>query len=107
MSIKIEGLDKLQKKLDDLAAKAEELDGEHSVPFNELFNSDFVRRNTKFTDMTEFFSAGGFDASTPEAFKAIDDDALDAHVLNATNFNSWEEMKGAAAKEWISKKLGF
>ena len=42
MGFEIEGLDEFKGKLDELNNKAKGLDGEHSVPLDELFDSSFM-----------------------------------------------------------------
>jgi hypothetical protein len=107
MSFKITGLDKLQKKLDDLQRKAEALDGEHQVPFSELFNSSFMQQYTKYETFEALIEAGGFKVETPDDFKAIPDNEWDEHIAVTTSFSSWQEMMNQAASEWAKKQLGF
>ncbi|MGC4668256.1 hypothetical protein [Enterococcus hirae] len=90
MKFELNGLDDLQKNLNQLSKNAKELDGEHSVPFDELFNEKFMIENTNFSDI-----------------ESIDDNELDNFVSSNTDFESWEDMKSAAGSEWVTKRLGF
>lgn len=103
----LEGLDDLQRKLQDLATRAERLDGEHSVPMSELFPPDFMRRFTDFLDIDEMFTASGYRVESTEDFAKIPDDAWDKFIAERTLFGMWQEMQEKAGGEWVSKKLGF
>jgi hypothetical protein len=105
--MKIEGLDELQKKLDKLAKNAEELDGTHSVSLDEVLTPDFISRHTRFSDASELFEAGGFNAGSQEEFEAIPEDELDAFIQSESSFESWQEMLGAAGQEWAIAKMGL
>ena len=107
MTFKITGLDKLQKELNDLQKKAEALDGEHQVPFSELFNVSFMRRHTNFESLEALIEAGGFKVETMDDFKAIPDQEWDEHIAKATSFPNWQEMMNEASTEWTKKQLGF
>lgn len=98
MSFKITGLDKLQKKLNDLQRKAEELHGEHEISFSELFNSSFMQRYTNFTSFEALIEASGFKVETP-------DDDWDKHIAKTTKFSNWQEMINAARSEWAKNQL--
>jgi hypothetical protein len=103
----LEGFDELQRKLQELASRAEKLDGDHSVPMSELFPPDFMRRFTDFPDIDEMFEASGFRIESTEDFAKVPDDAWDTFVAERTLFASWHEMQEKAAGEWAAKKLGF
>ncbi|AXG89532.1 TPA: hypothetical protein IUW97_002487 [Enterococcus faecalis] len=104
MKFELNGFDELQHELNQFAKNADSLDGEHSVPFDELFTKEFMIENTKFSNIDEFIEKSGFDFSDMES---IDDNKLDKFISSNTNFDSWEDMKSAAGSEWAAKKLGF
>lgn len=93
------------RKLRDLQRKAEQLDGQHSVPLSELFPDEFMLRNTEFGSIDELFEASGFRVDTEEDFASIPDDDLDVFITEHTRFASWEEMKNAAALQWAKRRL--
>jgi len=101
------GLKKFQKDLEKMAKKAQELDGEHRVPFDQLFNEKFMRKYTSFNDFDSFLSAGFDNIETEEDFEKIPDEKMDAHVKATTRFDTWEEMLEEATREWIANQLGF
>jgi len=93
--------------LDNLQKRAEKFDGNHEVPFNELFNTSFMNRYTSHSTIDEYFEAGGFVFETNEEFENLPEDKLDQHVRNSTNFESWNEMITKAGEHWVAKELGF
>lgn len=103
----IKGLDELQRKLDDLANKAVEVDGSHELSLSELFPDYFMLRFTQFSTMEEMFESSGFEITTQQDFENIPEDKWDIFIETHTQFVSWEEMKQAAANEWVRKKMGF
>jgi len=103
----MQGLDKLQKKFEQMQKAAKELEKTKTVSFNELFTSSFMKKYTKFSTIDEFFEAAKFVINSQEDFEAIPDEELDAHVKNSTAFSSWEDMLSKATEIYISKKLGL
>lgn len=105
--LKLEGLDKLQKKLNTLSKNAEELDGQHSIPVAELLTTAFVSKHTKFSDAEKLFEGSGFNIENSEDFEAIPEDKWDDYIRSNSNFDSWEAMLSLATQEWAVKKLGL
>lgn len=97
----------LIRKLQDVTRRAEELDGQHSVPFTELFHDEFMLRSTDFPSIQDMFSASDFQLSSTEDLAAIPDGEWDAFVRDSTRYDSWEEMKSAAVREWVTRRLGI
>lgn len=104
---KIEGLDELQSKLDDLSKKAEKLDGQHNVPVSELLTDSFVAQHTSFSSVDEMFKASGFKVETQEDFAAIPDIEWDNYIRSVSNFDGWQSMLDAGVQEWAKRKLGL
>ncbi|MCI2095877.1 MAG: hypothetical protein LKK07_10075 [Lactococcus lactis] len=98
------GFDDLSKKLNNMAKKAKELDGKREVKLVELFNSNFMSSNTKFSSFEDFADASKFDWSDVEG---IPEDELDIFINQNSSFNSWEEMYKDAATDYYAKQLGF
>lgn len=101
------GLDDLQRELSNMARRAEELDGTHEVPLNDLLTRSFMRKHSRFSSFDKFLDASPFTVETPEDFEAIPDAEMDAYVSSATDFDSWADMLGEATQEYISRKMGF
>jgi hypothetical protein len=104
---KIDGLDKLQRKLKDLERRTKDLHGQHSVPLGELFPPAFMRQNTDFGSIDEMFEASGFKVETEEDFSRIPDDEWNRFIALRTRFESWDEMMKAGGEAWAAKRLGF
>ena len=105
--MKIEGFDKIQKKLRQMKKAAKELDGTHSVSFEDLFTTPFMKKYTQFQSIEEFFSSSSFNVTSQEDFEVIPEEDMDAYVASNTNFETWENMLSKAAEEYAARKLGF
>ena len=102
---KIEGLDELQKKLGDLAKKADALDGKHNIPVAELLTDSFVSQHTSFSSAEKMFKASGFKVETQEDFATIPDADWDNYIRSISSFDNWQNMLGAAGQEWTKWHL--
>lgn len=107
IKFEVKGLDKLNKKLDDLAEKAKNLDGKHKIPLNELLNPTFISQCTRFATAEEMFDASGFKLDTQEDLAAIPDEKMDHFIRSISSFENWQEMIDQAVKDWTANKLGF
>ncbi len=104
---KIEGLDNLTKKLDELAQRASDLHGSHEVPLGELLTPAFLAKCSQFLSPDEMFAASGFEVKSSDDFKAIPDDQWDEFIRKHTSYESWSEMLSAASAEWTKERLGL
>lgn len=95
------------RKIHDLRRRAESLEGTHTVSFTDLFNDEFMLRNTDFATIEEMLEASGFKFENVEDFEAIPADAWNQFVCSCTRFSAWSEMQSVAGKEWLSAQLGF
>lgn len=107
MGIRIEGFDELERTLKDLSTKVEELAGEHSVPFSELFDEAFMLKYTSCRSIQELMDNSGFKVESQEDFAQIPDDEWDAYIQRVTEFADWKSMMETAAKEYVRKRLGL
>ena len=107
MDIKLKGFDKLQRQLDDLAKRAQALDGTHQVSVTELFAPTFMRQHTDFESFEAMIEASGHDVQTPEDFERIPDDEWERLVKTRTRFPSWTEMQKKAGAEYFRRKLAL
>jgi hypothetical protein len=106
-SIKIKGLDKLEKQLKQMQKGAKELSRTKQVSFSELFTTSFMKKYTSFSSMDELLNAGGFKVESQEDFEAIPDTELDRHIAATTKFKNWKDMLNEATTQYAAKKLGF
>ncbi|WP_137290881.1 hypothetical protein [Natronorubrum halophilum] len=107
MSFEIDGLDELQDQLEGMAETAEELDGENEIPFDELFTDGFMQQYTDFESFDELLEKSQWNVESEDDFLSIPDDEFDMYIADQTSFNSWEQMYGEAAENYIAKQLGF
>ena len=99
--------DDLQGKLADLQRRASALEGQHQVPFGDLFTPKFMAKFTSCSSIDELFERGGIAVDSQEGFECLPEDQLDQLVATYTRFTTWEEMKRAAGEVWVKRQLGF
>lgn len=87
MEIKFDGFDELQKEFEDMANKAEKLDGEHDIPLEVLFDDSFMQKYTSCSNLSDFFKNGGFNIETQEDFDKISNEELSRYVNKITSFD--------------------
>jgi hypothetical protein len=107
MGFELEGLDELKNKLNDIARRADGMDGENEVPVTELCNPSFMKEHTSYSSFEDLLEDGGYEVTSPEDFEAVPDDEFDQHIQRNTSFDSWEGMMGAAVQAWAAKELGL
>lgn len=107
MTFKIEGLDELQRRLEEMANKAKEIEGGHSVPVTDLLTSEFLSDCSAFSTVDEMFGASGFKIESQEDFEAIPDDQWEWFIQQNTSYTSWSEMLQAAGAIWARNKMGL
>ncbi|MGD2115199.1 MAG: hypothetical protein PVG07_09105, partial [Acidobacteriota bacterium] len=105
--VPVYGLEEFEKNLDSLSRSLTAVAGEHSIPFNEMFHPRFMARYTSFRSIEEMFSASGYKVESSKDFEAIPDAEWNRFVAEKTRFSTWDDMLGAAAKEWMASKIQF
>lgn len=105
--MELSGFDELASTLDDLAKRADDLNGEHSISLEELLSPDFMKQHSTYLSVDEFFEAGGFDLESQDEFEKIPEDQLDGFVKKSTGFCFWDEMLEAAIEHYMVVKLGL
>jgi hypothetical protein len=93
--------------LEELADRAQELDGENQVPLVELFNPNFMREYTDFESLEEFFEESPWTVESQEDLDEIPDDPFNKYVNEYTVFSDQDEMMGEAGEEWTADQLGL
>lgn len=107
MDSEIKGLDELSRKLNDLAQRAERLDGPHEVPLSQLLNPTFLKACSRFSSVDEMFQASGFKIESGEDFKSIPEGEWNTFVKTNTSFDGWTQMLESASADWTKKQLGL
>ena len=93
ISIDTSGLDKLQKKL-------EEVHGTHEVSTDDLMTDDFIRDQTNFSNWQELMDAGGVESNDDLKQAGFCD-----FIRSNTQFESFDDMLKASAQHYLLKKL--
>ena len=62
------------------------------VAFEDLFDTTFMRRYTKYRSFEKFLAGGNFVIRSQADFEALPEEQMDAHVRRATQFASWKDM---------------
>lgn len=107
MILKIEGLDDLSNRLNQLSENAQSISGTHEYSFKEIFSDKFMIENTNFSTIDEFLLSSPEKISNAEEFEKANEAILDVFVSEQTKFKTWEEMMSTATQILIMKKLGF
>ena len=94
------------KGLHQLRDKLKELGNTNQVKIGELLNPSFISRYTRFSNIDEFFENSGLNFKSPEEFKDLPEEEIDAYIAEETAFSSFKEMIKAAGDEWLRKKMG-
>ena len=105
MGVKLQGFDDLRRKLENLKRRAQSLNG--SVPFEDLFPPEFMRRYTDFKTIEEMLCAFGTPITSSEDFASIPDQEWDAYVKRSTKFSGWEAMQKQAGEDYVERRLSL
>lgn len=107
MSVKINGIDGIIKKLDKLGKDIQNLEGEHQIPVTDLLNTSFMNKYTTFEDAQEFVD--GCEKVCGADFSEIDemDEKFNDFIKENTSFNNWSELMEKASGEWITEQIHF
>ena len=55
-------------KIKTISKRLEEVSGENTIPFNLLFNEEFLKEYSRFSSIDELFDASGFEINNQEDF---------------------------------------
>jgi hypothetical protein len=107
MSIKLEGFDEAQRKLQDLIDKAQAIPKEEQIPLNQLLTPAFMREHTEFETVATMLEGSGFKIESAEDFTNIPEAEWDGFIAQNTEFSTWREMLQAAHVERVKRQMGF
>lgn len=74
------------------------------VDFEDLFDTSFMRRYTRYRSFEKFLAGGRFDIKSQKDFEDLPEELMDAHVKKTTKFSSWQEMIDCATDKYILHK---
>lgn len=100
-----DSIDKAIEQVTSLKKKLNEIEGKHTYTFKELFNDEFMQAHTAYPNISSFFDDSGFDFTSQEAFRNVNESELDKYIASHSDFESWHDMKLTAYKEIASKQL--
>jgi hypothetical protein len=103
--IRITGLDEMQRKLANLARRAENASG--SVAFEELFPPEFMRRYTEFKTIDDMFAASPWTVESAEDFERVPEQEWNRYVSDKTKFKTWNDMQAKAGEEYLERRLNL
>lgn len=103
MSFKLDlsGLENFQNELN---RKIENFNSKPKT-FADIFNVSFMNTYTKYSNINDFFSNGGFAINSKKDFENINVTDLDKYISENSSFSSWNEMQQTASIEYAKKQL--
>lgn len=108
MNIKVEGMDDIMRKLDNLSKEADNLSNTKEVKLKDLMPPVFIKECTagKYPDIDVFSQAHTIETKTNEELEAIfQTPEWDVFVKANTPYANWQEMLETAGKEYSPKRL--
>lgn len=105
--MEIKGLNEFQKSLEDIAKEIEELENKLEVPFNKLFNENFMQQYTSYKTWDELLNKSGFGVKNTNDFKKIPNKKLNRYIRKVTSFKNWEDMLNKATEIYMYKQIGI
>jgi hypothetical protein len=90
----------LDRKLDDLTKRANELGKGKNITIDELLPDSFINKNSRFQTRQAMLDAGGIKSA-----EEFDGEPFSRFVSENTNFGNWPEMKALAVQEYIARNL--
>jgi hypothetical protein len=107
MEFKVDGLEELARKMDNLARSVEQLSGPHHVPIGELLTPSFLACCSRFSSVDQMFQTSGFKIDTNEDLESIPESDWDTFIKTNTSFESWRQMLEAAGADWTKRQLAL
>ena len=98
------GLDAFEKRLRDYERRLKNLHRTSKLTMKDLLTARFLKKCSKFKSLQDLIAASTFRIDGESSFETIPAQ-WDAFIRTNTSYASWEEMRQAAADEWIEKHL--
>src|SRR5260370_35290429 len=105
MNVTSSGFDDFKKHIEKLQGNIEKLEGQHNIPFDELFSTSFMSRYTNFSSIDELLQKSNFDINSQENFEKIPEDKMNSFIAMHTSFLTWNQMSTKASEEWLARQL--
>lgn len=94
-----------EKKLKDYQKRLKNLSRVSKLTMKDLLTARFLKKCSKFKSLKELIAASSFRIDSEAAIGAIPTQ-WDDFIRANTTYSGWEQMRQAAASEWIEKHLG-
>ena len=75
------------------------------VTFENLFNPDFLKENSKFTSMDDIIWRSGFGIMNLMEVENVNQDKWNAYIASHTECATWHEFGKLAMVVWMKNKL--
>ena len=75
------------------------------VTFENLFNPDFLKNNSKFTSMDDMIWRSGFGIMNLLEVENVNQDKWNAYIESHTDCSTWHEFGKLAMVVWMKSKL--
>ena len=75
------------------------------VTFENLFNPDFLKANSKFTSMDDIIWRSGFGIMNLMEVENVNQDKWNAYIESHTDCSTWHEFGKLAMVAWMKSKL--
>ena len=75
------------------------------VTFENLFNPDFLKNNSKFTSMDDMIWRSGFGIMNLLEVENVNQDKRNAYIESHTDCSTWHEFGKLAMVAWMKSKL--
>lgn len=101
-NFEMKGMDKLQKRIEELKKSIKGIEGVKNVSLIELIPDNFIKRNSKFDSLQKMVDSSAIEINSNKDFES---EKWNNFVKENTKFSSWEEMISTAHGEWVKRKL--
>lgn len=93
----------MDQELDQFKKRLEQVEQEHgsqqAVSYQDLFNPQFMQKNTNFASVAFFIQALG--VKDFQDLENVNDEVIDHLVRKETKFTDWQQMQQAAISAYM------
>ncbi|MDQ0203868.1 hypothetical protein [Pectinatus haikarae] len=76
-----------------------------SFDFEDVFNTAFMKKYTRYKTFEQFLNNGRFNISDQKDFENLPEKSMNIHVAKNTKFKTWQEMIDFATDRYIKKNI--
>jgi hypothetical protein len=93
--------------LEQISRNSEELSGEHTIEFKDLFTPEFMNKYTDYKSIGELLQSSGYTINSSEDIEKLPDMEWNEFIQKHTKFSNWKEMNQTALNEYFTRRLGL